>query len=55
MPVHRFSCGLNAHYLRRKVLPKLVLLGPIGVARKGFEGTIYHLSHSPDYIRIVTG
>jgi hypothetical protein len=49
------ATGVDAHYLRRKVLPKLAMLGLIGVARKGLEGTIYHLPYVTDYIRVVTG
>jgi hypothetical protein len=49
------ATGVDAHYLRRKVLPKLAMLGLIGVARKGLDGTIYHLPYVTDYIRVVTG
>jgi hypothetical protein len=49
------AAGIDAHYLRRKVLPKLAMLGLIGVARKSLEGTIYHLPHEADYVRAVTG
>jgi hypothetical protein len=49
------AAGIDAHYLRRKVLPKLAMLGLIGVARKSLEGTIYHLPHGPDYVGVVTG
>jgi hypothetical protein len=49
------ATGVDPHYLRRKVLPKLAMLGLMGVARKGLEGTVYHLPHSADYIRVVTG
>jgi hypothetical protein len=49
------ATGVDTHYLRRKVLPKLAMLGLIGVARKGLEGTIYHLPYVTDYIRVVTG
>lgn len=31
------------------------MLGLMGVTRKGLEGTISHLPHDPDYIRVVTG
>jgi hypothetical protein len=31
------------------------MLGLMRVARKGLEGTVYHLPHSADYIRVVTG
>src|SRR5262249_36822290 len=36
------ATGVDLDYLRRKVLPKLAMLGLIGVARKSLEGTIYH-------------
>src|SRR5262249_62146537 len=49
------AAGIDAHYLRRKVLPKLAMLGLIGVARKSLEGTIYHFPHGPDYVGVVTG
>jgi hypothetical protein len=49
------ATGVDTHYLRRKVLPKLAMLGLIGVARKGLDGTIYHLPDVTDYIRVVTG
>jgi len=49
------AAGLDPDYLRRKVLPKLAMLGLIGVARKSLEGTIYHLPYGPDYLRVVAG
>jgi hypothetical protein len=49
------KAGIDAHYLRRKVLPKLAMLGLIGVARKGLERTIYHLPYQVDYVHVVTG
>lgn len=49
------ATGIDAHYLRRKVLPKLAMLGLLGVAHKGLEGTIYHLPYAANYIRVVTG
>src|SRR5215510_10838492 len=49
------AAGVDAHYLRRKVLPKLAMLGLIGVARKSLDGTIYHFPHGVDYVRVVTG
>jgi hypothetical protein len=49
------AAGIDAHYLRRKVLPKLAMLGLIGIARKGLEGTIYHLPYQVDYVHVVTG
>jgi hypothetical protein len=49
------AAGIDAHYLRRKVLPKLAMLGLIGVARKSLDGTIYHFLHGPDFVSVVTG
>ncbi|MBZ0159140.1 hypothetical protein [Candidatus Methylomirabilis sp.] len=37
------KAGINAHYLRRAVLPTLALRGLIAIAAKGFDGTIYQL------------
>ncbi len=48
------AAGVDADYLRRKVLPKLAMLGLIGIARKSLEGTIYHLPYGSDYVRVVT-
>jgi hypothetical protein len=49
------AAGVDPDYLRRKVLPKLAMLGLIGVARKSLEGTVYHLPYSTDYLRVVAG
>jgi hypothetical protein len=49
------ATGVDSDYLRRKVLPKLAMLGLIGVARKNLEGTVYYLQHSMDYLHIVAG
>jgi hypothetical protein len=49
------ATGVDLDYLRRKVLPKLAMLGLIGVARKSLEGTIYHLQNGTDYLCVVTG
>jgi hypothetical protein len=49
------AARVDPDYLRRKVLPKLAMLGLIGVARKSLEGTIYHLPYGPDYLRVVAG
>jgi hypothetical protein len=37
------AANVDPDYLRRKVLPKLAMLGIIAVARKSLEGTVYHL------------
>jgi hypothetical protein len=49
------AAGIDPDYLRRKVLPKLAMLGLIGVARKSLEGTIYHLQYGSEYLRVVAG
>jgi hypothetical protein len=49
------AAGVDPDYLRRKVLPKLAMLGLIGVARKSLEGTIYHLPYGTDYLQVVAG
>jgi hypothetical protein len=49
------AAGIDPDYLRRKVLPKLAMLGLIGVARKSLDGTIYHLPYGLDYLRVVAG
>jgi len=49
------AAGVDPDYLRRKVLPKLAMLGLIGVARKSLEGTVYHLPYSTDYLHVVAG
>src|SRR5262245_31424472 len=49
------AAGIDPDYLRRKVLPKLAMLGLIGVAHKSLEGTIYHLPYGLDYLRVVAG
>ncbi|MBI3304328.1 MAG: hypothetical protein HYZ72_19860 [Deltaproteobacteria bacterium] len=49
------AAGVDADYLRRKVLPKLAMLGLIAIARKSLDGTIYHLPHGADYLQIIAG
>jgi len=49
------AAGVDPDYLRRKVLPKLAMLGLLGVARKSLEGTIYHLPYGTDYLQVVAG
>jgi hypothetical protein len=47
------AVGVDADYLRRKVLPKLAMLGLIATARKSLEGTIYHLPYPAEYVTVV--
>jgi len=47
------AAQVDSDYLRRKVLPKLAMLGLLGVARKGLDGTIYHLPYPSKYISTV--
>lgn len=44
---------VHAHYLRRNVLPKLAMLGLIGIVHKSLQGTIYHLHYDAAFLRIV--
>ncbi len=49
------SAQTNVHinHIRRNVLPKLAMLGLIGVARKSYEGTVYHLPRSVSFVEAV--
>jgi hypothetical protein len=49
------ATNVDSDYLRRKVLPKLAMLGIIAVARKSLEGTVYHLLQDHDYVSAITG
>jgi hypothetical protein len=46
---------VHPHYLRRDVLPKLAMLGVIGIVHKSLHGTIYHLHYEDAFLRIVAG
>ncbi len=47
--------SVDPDYLRRKVLPKLAMLGLIGIARRSLDGTVYHLPHDLEYMQAVLG
>jgi hypothetical protein len=49
------AADVHAHYLRRNVLPKLAMLGLIGIVHKSFQGTIYHLYYDTAFLHIITG
>jgi hypothetical protein len=49
------AADVHAHYLRRNVLPKLAMLGLIGIVYKSFQGTIYHLYYDPAFLHIIAG
>ena len=49
------AASIDPDYLRRKVIPKLAMLGLIGIARRGLDGTVYHLPYNLEYIAAVTG
>jgi hypothetical protein len=49
------AAAIDQDYLRRKVIPKLAMLGLLGIARRGLDGTVYHLPHSREYIQTVAG
>src|SRR5262245_18783962 len=47
------AADVHAHYLRRNVLPKLAMLGLIGIVHKSLQGTIYHLHYDATFFSIV--
>jgi hypothetical protein len=47
------AADVHQHYLRRNVLPKLAMLGLIGIAHKSLQGTIYHLHYDAAFLRMV--
>jgi hypothetical protein len=47
------AANVHAHYLRRNVLPKLAMLGLIGIVHKSLQGTIYHLHYDAAFLGIV--
>src|SRR5215468_7272028 len=47
------AADIHAHYLRRNVLPKLAMLGLIGIVHKSLQGTIYHLHYDAAFLSIV--
>ena len=49
------AADVHAHYLRRNVLPKLAMLGLIGIVHKSFQGTIYHLYYETAFLHIIAG
>lgn len=49
------AAGIDQDYLRRKVIPKLAMLGLLGIARRGLDGTVYHLPHPREYVLAVAG
>jgi hypothetical protein len=48
------TTDVHPHYLRRNVLPKLAMIGLIGIVHKSFQGTIYHLHYDAAFIHMVT-
>lgn len=47
--------SVDPDYLRRKVIPKLAMLGLIGIARRSLDGTVYHFPHDSEYMQAVLG
>ena len=45
----------HVHYLRRNVLPKLAMIGLIGIVHKSLQGTIYHLHYDAAFFGIIAG
>ena len=48
------AVDVHSHYLRRDVLPKLVMLGLIKIEHKGLQGTVYHLPYDAAFLHLVT-
>ena len=49
------AADVHAHYLRRNVLPKLAMIGLIGIVHKSLQGTIYHLHYDVAFLSLVAG
>jgi hypothetical protein len=49
------AADVHPHYLRRNVLPKLTMIGVLGIVHKSFQGTIYHFHYEVAFINIVVG
>jgi hypothetical protein len=47
--------ALHENYLRLTVIPRLAMLGLIGIARRSMQGTTYHLYYDETFIRVVCG
>lgn len=47
------AVDMHPHYLRRDVLPKLAMLGLIGIAYKSLQGTVYHLPYDATRLHLV--
>src|SRR5215467_2015452 len=47
------AVDVHPHYLRRDVLPKLTMLGLLGVVDKGLQGTVYHLPYDAVFLHLI--
>jgi hypothetical protein len=47
------TVDVHPHYLRRNVLPKLAMLGLIGIVHKSLQGTVYHLHYDAAFLHLV--
>jgi hypothetical protein len=47
------AVDVHPHYLRRNVLPKLAMIGLIGIVHKSLQGTIYHLHYDAAFLHLV--
>src|SRR6266571_1813915 len=47
------AAAVHPHYLRRNVLPKLAMVGLIGIVHKSLQGTIYHLHYDASFLDMV--
>ena len=47
------AVDVHPHYLRRDVLPKLTMLGLVGIMHKSLHGTVYHLPYDAAFLQLV--
>src|SRR5438132_4820414 len=47
------AVDVHPHYLRREVLPKLTMLGLVGIMHKSLHGTVYHLPYDAAFLQLV--
>src|SRR5215468_4784214 len=47
------AVDVHPHYLRRDVLPKLTMLGLLGIVDKSLQGTVYHLPYDAAFLHLV--
>src|SRR5215471_10544732 len=47
------AVDVHPHYLRRDVLPKLTMLGLLGIVDKSLQGTVYHLPYDAAFLHLI--